>query len=194
MNKRRIIIVACLVCLALWGSGLILFAQRISAQTPDSPKQHTDALVVLTGGSLRLETAFGLYKQQAANALFISGVHKDVDLNELFKRHEIDPAQLGSQIVLDHKAANTEQNAEQTARWMEKNGFTSLRIVTAAYHMPRSLVEFERRLPRETTIAIHPVFPANVKHRRWWKWPGTFSLIFHEYHKYLAAVVRSAFV
>ena len=52
-------------------------------------------------------------------------------------------------------------NAEETAAWMAEGDRTSLRLVTAAYHMPRSLALFRRLMP-DTKILPHPVFPESV--------------------------------
>jgi uncharacterized SAM-binding protein YcdF (DUF218 family) len=64
-----------------------------------------------------------------------------------------------------------------------------LRLVTAWYHMPRSLLEFDRAMP-EMDIVAHPVFPDQVKQGRWWAWRGTAVLLVGEYIKYLAALLR----
>jgi len=85
-------------------------------------------------------------------------------------------------------AQNTAGNAVETEEWMRANGFQSLRLVTASYHMPRSLLEFRQALP-DATIIPHPVFSDHVKQDRWWLWPGTARLIIGEYNKFLAAWV-----
>ena len=69
---------------------------------------------------------------------------------------------------------------------MRDNGFRSLRLVTANYHMPRSLLQFRHALP-DATIIAHPVFPDHVKQDSWWQWPGTARLIIGEYNKFLVA-------
>ena len=74
---------------------------------------------------------------------------------------------------------------------MAKEGFRSLRLVTASYHMPRSRVEFRRAMPTARVIA-HPVFQGNVHIDEWWRWPGTTALLIGEYNKYLIAVAASA--
>ena len=72
---------------------------------------------------------------------------------------------------------------------MREEGFRSLRLVTASYHMPRSVAEFRAASP-ELVIIDHPVFPGHVKIDEWWRWPGTTILIVGEYHKYLFARIR----
>lgn len=92
-------------------------------------------------------------------------------------------------IALGYEAGDTIGNAAETALWMRKEGFRSVRLVTANYHMPRSLLEFSHAMPGVTVIP-HPVFPNSVKQDQWWRWPGTAHLIATEYTKYLAAAVR----
>ena len=73
---------------------------------------------------------------------------------------------------------------------MVSGNIQSLRLVTADYHMPRSLFEFKTVMPKES-IVPHPVFPDKVKRKHWWKWPGTASLLISEYNKFLFAWMRS---
>ena len=74
---------------------------------------------------------------------------------------------------------------------MAAEGYTSLRLVTGNYHMPRSLIEFRREMP-QVDIIPHAVFPAHVKTREWYRWPGTAALIIGEYNKILFAPLRWA--
>ncbi len=76
---------------------------------------------------------------------------------------------------------------------MRKQGYHSLRLVTASYHMPRSLVEFHRAMS-DIEILPYPVFPTRFKQDQWWLWPGTLSLLVTEYDKYLLALVRGVFL
>ena len=71
---------------------------------------------------------------------------------------------------------------------MQREKFTSLRLVTASYHMPRSLLLFRRTMP-EVRIAPHPVFPGHVHLDDWWRWPGTARLLASEFNKYVASLV-----
>ena len=149
----------------------------------------TDAVVVLTGGSLRVQSGLALLAAGKARKLFISGVYHSTVVTALLRTSRQSSEHVACCIVLGHEADNTYGNALETAQWMRQEGFHSLRLVTASYHMPRSLLEFSRVMP-EIRIIAHPVFPENVKQDRWWAWPGTASLIVAEYDKYLAALVR----
>ena len=95
-------------------------------------------------------------------------------------------------VALGYEADDTEGNATETAAWMKTQKFKSLRLVTANYHMPRSLIEFRHAMP-DIEIVPHPVFPETFKQDDWWLWPGSAALLAREYSKYLIALVRTGF-
>lgn len=184
-----------LALLALaWGLGFFWFVANIPAglADPTSPlpvDQRTDAVVVLTGGHGRLQAGFALLEQGAARKLFISGVYDGVAVRELMHltaRARVEPECC---VVLGYAADNTIGNAAETADWMEEEKFASLWLVTANYHMPRSLLEFAIAMP-DVRVAAHPVASPNVHVDDWWRWPGSAHLLLMEYSKYLVALVR----
>jgi uncharacterized SAM-binding protein YcdF (DUF218 family) len=176
---------------AAWVAGLVWFASSLPDQ-PDDPNTRTDAIVVLTGGQGRFEEGVTLLRQGWAQKLFVSGVEPGVEVPEMLKKAHLVPAPSDADIVLGHDADSTASNAAETSDWMHGQGYHSLRLVTASYHMPRSLMEFHHAMP-ELTIVPHPVFPGAVK-QRWWAWPGTAQLIAQEYVKYLVAAASLKFV
>lgn len=173
-------------------SGLIWFAESIP-RTLDNPDEATDAIVVLTGGQLRLKEGLTLLNEGRARMLLVTGVSHSVDLPELLRTAHQPAQSVQCCVVLGHEADSTAGNAIETREWMAKEGFTSLRLVTASYHVRRSLLEFHRAMPGVKVI-VHPVFPEPFKREEWWHWPGTLALIMNEYHKYLGAYVRAMIV
>jgi uncharacterized SAM-binding protein YcdF (DUF218 family) len=173
-------------CSLSWLGGLLWFAAAPSGETRAAA---TDAIVVLTGGSLRLQSGIDLLRQGKGRKLFVSGVNQQVDLDDLLGVSGHAPDWALCCIVLGHQADDTFGNAQETAQWIRGQGFHSLRLVTAWYHMPRSLLEFDRAMP-EIDIVAHPVFPDQVKQERWWAWRGTAALLVNEYVKYLGALAR----
>lgn len=149
----------------------------------------TDAIVVLTGGSERLATGVSLLDRGLAQRVFVSGVHPGVDTRAMLDAVGEPRPDLLGWIETGHGARDTAGNARETAAWIRGHGYRSLRLVTASYHMPRSMLEFGRTLP-EATILAHPVFPSHVMQARWWLWPGTAGLIIGEYHKFLWSWLR----
>lgn len=168
-------------------AGFLRFASSIPTDVNDL-ETKTDAIVVLTGGSERLKTGISLLEKGLAKKLFVSGVDKRVKIKTLLKSVNISSKNIGNNIILGYNARNTHENAIETAGWIKGQGFKSLRLVTGAYHMHRSMLEFSYAMPDIKAIP-HPVFPENVKHHEWWLWPGSTILIATEYTKHLAAAV-----
>ncbi|EME69222.1 hypothetical protein H261_14325 [Paramagnetospirillum caucaseum] len=183
--------VAAGVAVGAWGGGLLWFAADLAARVEDGATV-TDSVVVLTGGADRLEAGVALLEAGKGGKLFVSGVHKGVDLPELLRQPHMAGEKVRCCIVLGHAADDTVGNAAETAAWMRREGFSSLRLVTAAYHMRRALLEFRRAMP-DAAIVAHPVFPDAFKRDQWWRWPGTAHLLAVEYTKYLAALARPLF-
>lgn len=183
-HRRAPILLGLLCAIAVfWISGLLAFLDKIPRQV-EYDTEETDAIVVLTGGSLRVQTGLQLFQEGLARKLFVSGVHRGVDVEQLLRVARQTPAQADCCIALGHQADDTEGNAAESVAWLRREGFNSLRLVTGAYHMPRSLFEFRSAMP-EARIVPHPVFPSQVKLDAWWRWPGTAGLILGEYSKYL---------
>jgi uncharacterized SAM-binding protein YcdF (DUF218 family) len=72
---------------------------------------------------------------------------------------------------------------------MASESYSSMLLVTANYHLPRSLLELRSAMP-DATIDAWPVFPPKVQVAQWWRWPGTAKLLAGEYTKFLAAKLR----
>ena len=156
----------------------------------EAPDRQTDAIVVLTGGAGRVARGLELLEQDKAEKLFISGVYYAVDVNELLRVAERSPQDLSCCISLGYEAGNTRGNAEETAAWIDKQGYDSLRLVTSAYHMPRSLLQFRRLMPG-VEILVHPVFPESYEPGSFWPLPGPFTLLVQEFVKYLATAAEA---
>lgn len=171
--------------LGIWIAGLVWFVERIPERVDDTTTP-TDAIVVLTGAGGRLASGLELLSAGKAQRLFVSGVYRGVDVATLLEVSKRSPEELSCCIEIGHSADNTLGNAAETAAWMSRHGYRSLRIVTSNWHMPRSLLEFREAMPDVALIA-HPVFNPEVKLERWWAWPGTTDLILREYTKYLFA-------
>lgn len=186
-RSGRFILTSLLVLLAVWTGGLFLFADSIPDAVEDA-ETHTDAIVVLTGGSGRLRAGIDLLLADRGDRLFVSGVYRGVEVTQLLAVLKQRTDDIEDRISIGN-AVDTIENAIETAAWMKENGFTSMRLVTAAYHMPRSLLEMHDMMP-EIKIVPHPVFPDHVKQDEWWAWPGTAALTASEYNKFLIAWLR----
>lgn len=179
-----------LALIVAWLVGLWRFTASLPRAIAD-PDRPTDAIVVLTGGSQRVEGGLHLLAEGKAKKLFISGVYRGVDVTELLRVSRQSPDAVACCVALGHAADNTVGNAHETAQWMASEGFHSLRLVTASYHMPRSMLEFSRAMPG-MVIVPNPVFPEFLQEAPWWRSRAGALLIAGEYTKYLVALVRPA--
>lgn len=175
------------VTFVIWLGGLISFAGSIPGHVTDD-ETRTDAIVVLTGGSGRLDEGLRLLSLGLAEKLFVSGVYEGLDVKTLLQLSQANPQDLELRIGIGG-ATNTRGNASETAGWVATEGITTLRLVTSGYHMPRSLLEF-RHAMRSVKIIAHAVSAEHVKIERWWAWPGTAGLVIGEYNKFLLAWLR----
>ena len=189
-TQRRLIVVVLFVLVILgWAYGFVCFIQTVT-NIPIASQYKTQAIVVLTGGSLRLQAGLDMLSRGLAEKLFVSGVHRGVDVAELLRLSRQTPKALDCCIVLGYTADNTRGNAQETADWMNREGYHSMRLVTANYHMPRSLFELRRILPH-TEVIPHAVTPPHVKLHALWVSPGTTFLLAREYTKLLLAWAQS---
>ncbi|MGH7094959.1 MAG: YdcF family protein, partial [Stellaceae bacterium] len=176
---------------ALWLGGLVWFVYSSLSSAGDR-NMHTDAIVVLTGGRMRLETGVDLLGQGKARKLFISGVNQRVDRGALMRVFGPVADRAQCCIVLGYDSDDTFGNARETAAWMRQQHFSSLRLVTSWYHMPRGLLEFHRAMP-EVTVIASPVFARGEDgDGRIAAWLGAAELTVGEYDKYLAVLLRPA--
>jgi len=187
MSKTPLIFTSLFLAFGVWVYGFQHFANHITSQSNISKQQKTDAIIVLTGGSDRLDTGLKLLDQGLAQRLFVSGVGPQTALNHMLSKSKNLPkniTQIKPYIDLGYQAKNTKGNAAESASWMSHHGFSSLRLVTADYHMPRSVYEFKKAMP-DITIIANPVFPKDFQRNNWLRDVASAKIILLEYHKYL---------
>lgn len=145
--------------------GLIVFAALASfgyylsliPQKPDLLRPH-DAVIVLTGGSMRIEEGARLVAEGKAPKLFISGVEENISEGQILRSFNLAPEKL----FLGRQATDTKENALESGEWMRKNGIKTAILVTSDYHMPRALLEFRARAPG-VSITPYPVASASYR-------------------------------
>jgi|SRR5690606_27380727 len=186
---RRILWLLPLLALGGLLAGLVDFARNLPRQS-EAPERQTDAIVVLTGGAGRIDRGFELLEADRADRLFISGVYQGVEVSELLRLAQRSPDEMRCCIELGYEASNTRGNAEETAAWARARDVRSLRLVTAAYHLPRARLELARHLP-EVEIFLEPVSIEPWRSDAWWSNRRAIGTLIQEYVKYLAAWLRS---
>lgn len=155
-----------------WFSGFLYYIYYTKSYIINN-STITQAIVVLTGGRLRIETGIGLLKAGYAPILFISGIESPTQLKNFLKERGIKQ----DQVIYGLNAATTKDNAIEVAEFVANNEIESIRLVTSSYHMPRALEETKKFLSHGYNISIipHPVFSQKQ----------SYTLLFKEYNKYL---------
>ncbi len=178
----------------IWALGLLAFSGRVEQSTPAKEPPIADAVVVLTGASnIRLEAATKLLEAGKGKRLLISGVNREATRDDVLGVTKAVKPIYDCCVDLGFAAANTLGNAKETSEWAKAKGYDSLIIVTADYHMPRSMLELRAAMP-ETTLYAYPVVTEGVDAHRWWKTNITARRMIVEYCKYLAILGRETFL
>jgi uncharacterized SAM-binding protein YcdF (DUF218 family) len=170
------------------GLGFYLFWSLIEHE-PAQNVRRADAIVALTGGEARIPEAVRLLAQGKGRRLLISGVNPTTTRKELSGLAPNSGHLFRCCIDVGHEARDTIGNADETSQWVKERRFKSLIVVTASYHMPRSLAELRRTLP-DVELIPYPVQPRNVHVSAWWAHRGTMQLLIMEYLKFMPAFAR----
>jgi uncharacterized SAM-binding protein YcdF (DUF218 family) len=162
-----------LIALALlaYALGYAAFAVLLARPAGD---EHSEAIVVLTGGTGRLERGFDLLRHGIAPRLLISGVDRAVRQRDLERVYHVRRALMDCCVTLGREAFDTRSNADEVARWVDENHIRSIRLVTNDLHMARARYELRKRIGDD--IAVLPDAVST---------DPTLGQMFSEYNKYL---------
>jgi uncharacterized SAM-binding protein YcdF (DUF218 family) len=152
-----------------------------------------DGVVVLTGGEHRLTEASRIFTSGTARRLLISGVNRQTTREDIRRISTIPPQLFDCCVDIGYAALDTVGNAEETRAWAEVWGFSHLVIVTSGYHMPRSLAEFARVMPK-IDFKPHSVASRGFETTGWWRHPSSVRRVVTEYVKFLPAAARLCLV
>lgn len=151
--------------------GFAAFA--VSLGRPLGP-HTTDAIVVPTGGPGRIARGLALLEAGQAKRMLITGAAPGVRPIELARRYGAPERLFACCIDLGHDAADTRGNADETAAWVRRHGFRSVRLVTSEWHLPRATLELRHALGSDIAI-VGDAVPTNPE----------FAMLVAEYNKYL---------
>lgn len=185
---------ALLILVMIWFVGLLAFTSRVDQSTPAQEPPVSDGVVVLTGASnVRLEQATKLLEAGKGKRLLISGVNREASRDDVLGVTKAVRPIYDCCVDLGYAAADTIGNASESAEWAKAKDYHSLIVVTADYHMPRSMLELHAAMP---DVALHPypVVTESLNAHRWWKGGTSARRMIVEYCKYLAILGREAFL
>ena len=121
-----------------WALGFALFTFLLP---PPLEANTTDAIVVPTGGPGRIDRGLQLLGDHQARRMLVTGVAPGVDAGDLARAYRVSPALFACCVDLGREAVDTRSNADETARWLRRHRFASVRLVTSDWHLARARME-----------------------------------------------------
>lgn len=134
----------------IYALGFILFTVTLGKPATDSPR--TDAAVVITGGSGRIEHGIAVLKAGEAKRLLVAGADPAVTKKDLIRRLGGSASLVNCCVDLGSESVDTRSNAEEAARWLAKHRYRSFRLITSDWHMRRARYDFRQVLGRKYVI------------------------------------------
>ena len=159
------------IFLLLYLLGFIIFAVTLGSPAED---ETTDAIVVITGGTGRIEHGVDVLGAGHAKRMLISGTDPAVTKEDLVERLGGQARLIGCCVDLGSESVDTRSNAEEAKRWLDKRNYRSLRLITSDWHMRRARYEFRLALDDQ-----YRVVPDAVRTE------PRFMTLFGEYNKLL---------
>ncbi|MEL7198213.1 MAG: YdcF family protein [Pseudomonadota bacterium] len=157
----------------VWALGFLWFTVSLPGPAGDD---KTDAVIVPTGAAGRIAQGLAVMDEGLTDQMLVSGVDRDVTLQEFAIEFEVDEARMECCVALGFSATDTRTNATESAQWVKSNDVTSVRLVTSDWHMRRAAGELDRRLP-ETVTVIRDAVPSQP----------SLATLFLEYNKLIAS-------
>lgn len=145
---------------------------------------YADAIVVLTGGTGRVEEGLRLFREGRGGYLILSGVEETSTLDTIFPGRNLKTTVDTSRIIIDIESRRTLDNAFNVKKIVEDKGFKSLILVTSNYHMKRAFTLFSKAIYGDVKLYRHPVRGPNFKDEEWWQSQKSLKLVTSEFFKY----------
>lgn len=155
----------------VWALGFAAFMLAMPGPLEGST---TDAIVVPTGAAGRIDRGIDLLRRHQAKRMLVTGVAPGVDAAVLAKEYHAPASLFACCIDLGGEAVDTRSNAEETVGWVRTHGYTSVRLVTSDWHLPRARMELAAALGKGVVILGDGV-PGNPR----------FATLVNEYDKLL---------
>jgi uncharacterized SAM-binding protein YcdF (DUF218 family) len=164
---------AAALLLLLYALGFLLFAFTLG-RPARADAVPTDAAIVLTGGSGRIEQGMAVLRAGKAKRLLVAGADPSVTKADIARRLGGSERLIKCCVDLGSESVDTRSNAEEAGRWLERHRFRSVRLITSDWHMHRARYEFERGLGGRYSLHTDAVRSA-----------PRFVTLFGEYNKYV---------
>lgn len=148
--------------------------------TAEGKCRKADAIVVISGGdtSARTAEAIKLYQQGYASTLILSGAAADKSgpsNAQAMQQQAVNAGVPGVNTIIEENSETTDQNAQNTMALVKQRGYTSIILVTSAYHQRRALLEFQH-YGKDINIRSHPISEDKDWNKFWFLTPWGWNL------------------
>ena len=159
------------VALIAYALGFVVFTLMLPAPLEGST---SDAVVVPTGGPGRIDRGLELLRRHQAKRMLVTGVGAGVRPEDLAREYKADPRLFACCVDLGRDAVDTRSNAGETAAWLNRHRFGTVRLVTSDWHLARARMELRAAVDRRVVVLGDGVPSA-----------PRFGVLFNEYNKLL---------
>ena len=159
--------------LLLYALGFVLFAFTLGKPAKASAAK-TDAAVVLTGGSGRIQHAIDVLREGKVRRVLVAGADPAVTKADIGRRVSGGRGLLKCCVDLGSESVDTRSNAEEASRWLSRHHYASVRLITSDWHMRRARYEFQKVLGPRYRLVTDAV-----------RSEPSFLTLFGEYNKYV---------
>jgi len=159
--------------LLAYAVGFVFFAFTLG-RPASANARPTDAAVVLTGASGRIEHGVEVVRDGQAKRLLVAGADPLVRKVDLARRIPSGAKIIQCCVDLGSESVDTRTNAEEAQRWLEQHKFHSVRLITSDWHMRRARYEFDKVLGAKYRLVTDGV-----------RTEPSFLTLFGEYNKYV---------
>ena len=156
---------------------------------PINPSQKSEniGIVVLTGGKNRIEKGVDLLSKGYGDKLLISGVFMPSEIEAKFSLEKEKKELFRCCVFFDQRSRNTLENAQEVDKWLKENkDIKTIILVSSYYHLPRSIMIFEKEISSKVKIYPKPAFQ-NINFRN--QFFFHLRLIISEYLKVLYTII-----
>ena len=116
-----------------------------------------DCAVVLTGGFGRIHEGFSLLSRKLVKKLIISGVHPDVQMQDLYPAVVLMGDVNEQDVLLERRSQTTFGNAQQSLPLIEALACRDVVLVTSQLHMHRAYLTFRHVFPEDVKLIPHSI-------------------------------------
>jgi uncharacterized SAM-binding protein YcdF (DUF218 family) len=143
----------------------------------DEQPKPADAIIILSGGTDRVQHGVNLFKAGYADKIILTGSVAR-NMNKQVKALGV----TADHVLLEERSHTTNQNAIYSLQIMQSQGYKSAIVVTSPYHTRRSGLIFRHQFKGlDVTVSAAPYDPSLTRY--WWKDRKLAAAVTQEYLK-----------